>query len=249
MNRSKKLSVNKLYGKRKFITALTAIFGVIVAVIILLTYYGQNVGSFTVKLEDELYQRNIYISTDKDFETNKTARLEADSLKDAEKTTLTRINQTICKNTVGTCVGNKSSYLSYTFYLKNEGTETLDITETLKITKVKDNLDECSWVWYFEEDMLDENVVKEDEGTVYRKKDTNGPVNLNLDQDYPDQTEFINQDTVFNKDVKGVKPGEVKKITVITWIDANDKDAQNFKGNGAIRYTLTFSLYKEDDNR
>ena len=241
MNKSKKLSVNKLYGKRKFITTLTAIFGVIVAVIILLTYYGQNVGSFTVKLEDELYQRNIYISTDEKFET-KTARLEADSLKDAEKTTLTRINQSICRNTIGTCVGNKSSYLSYTFYLKNEGTETLDITETLKITKVKDNLDDCSWIWYFEGE--EDNL-----GTVYRKKDTKGPVNLNLDKDYPDKTDFLNQDTVFDKDVKGVKPGEVKRITIITWIESNDKDAQNFKGDGAIRYTLTFSLYKEDDHR
>lgn len=242
MRKSKNTKVSKLYGRKKLITSLTLIFGVIVAIIILLSYYGQNVGSFTVKLDDDLSERKIYLSLDENFET-KMARLEADSLDEATTVDLSRVHKNIARNTVGTTIGNNRSYLSYTFYMKNESTEAVDITETLKITKVKENLDDVSWIWYFSDQ-------DDTEGMMYHKENTEPPIDEKVAKNYPDvTTNFLDSDTVFTRDRMAVNPGEVRRITIITWIDANDPDIRNYDRAGAIRFTLTFTLYKEDNKR
>ena len=241
MKKSKNTKVSKLYGRKKLMTTLTVLFGVIVAIIIILSYYGQNVGSFTVKIDDDLSERKIYLSLDETFQT-KMSRLEADSLDDATATTYTRLNKDICRNTIGSTVGQNRSYVSFTFFLKNESTEAVDITETFKITKVKENLDDLAWVWYFDDQ-------EDTDGTVYTKENTEPYVDDNLLKDYPDTTSFLDSDTVFTKDRMAVAPNEVKRITVITWVDANDPDIKNYSASGAIRFTLTFTLYKEEVKR
>lgn len=233
--KQKELNVSKLYGKRKKIMLATVFLGVIIVIIILLTYYGQNVGSFSIKLEDDLKNCQIFISTDKDFNWY-TSRLEAESLKDASPTSKRFIKRNECLNS-GTNIGFNRGYISYTFYMKNMGTESIDIQEMLKVDKSTENLEEVAWVWLIEDD--------EDYG-VYHLKDSTIDENWGgyLD-DYSDSKEFESREVVMSKTIKKFRPGDVKKFTVITWIDGIDPDFNDNYKDGLIRFNLSFSVYKE----
>lgn len=235
--------VTGLYGrKKKTIISVTCILGILCAVIIIVTFYGQNVGTFSIKLGDDLKNRSIFLSTDPEFNWYN-SRLEADPLNDANLGNLPSILEKTCKRTNGTYISKNRDYISYTFYLKNLGIETVSVSQICRISgyeKTEEcNISDLSWFWYFEDD--------EENGTVYKRDDKNGGADY-WDEypQYPQTTAFIEDDVVYNKNLIDLKPGDVKKITLITWIEAADPDMTDYIADQKIRYELSFAVYDEE---
>ena len=70
--------------------------GIIVTFIALLivtfiTYYGQNAGNFVLSIDEDLKDRNVYMSETVDF-INPTAMLQADAVYDARDITYTNVS-------------------------------------------------------------------------------------------------------------------------------------------------------------
>lgn len=234
--------VKGLYGrKKKTIISITCFLGILCAIIIIITFYGQNVGTFSVKLGDDLKNRSIYVSTDPEFSWYN-SRLEADPLEDASAYTMMFVLQNECKKTNGSYIGTNKGYIGYTFYLKNLGTETVNVSQICRLSGYDEgsNIADVSWFWYFEDD--------EKDGIVYQKKDENVEEGYwdNLPEQYQNTTPFADDDVVYNKNIENLKPGDVKKITLITWIESNDPDMNEGLKNQKIRYELSFAVFGDE---
>lgn len=231
-----KLTVDKLYGKKKLILGLALLFGFLSAIIILVTYYGQNVGSYSIRLDGSLEDRKVFISTDPEFSWYN-SRLEADPVKNANATSMRFIRTDICKATNGSYVGANKGYISYTFYLKNMGAEAIDIDEIVQISSATQNLDDVSWLWYFEDD---------NSGTIYQKEDTNIPSDWSgYLSDYPETVKFESDTVILSKTIKNFMPNEVKKFTLIVWMESLDPNLSIDNSGGLIRFDVAFSIKRD----
>ncbi len=231
------ITIGKLYGKKKLIMLLTAIFGLLSSVIVVVTYYGQNVGSFSIKLDNALTDRQIAISSDKEFAWFD-SRLEAASCENATVTSYRFIRPEAVKANDGNYFGTNNAYVGYTFYMKNMGTDAVDIEEYINVSKSTKNLDQVSWIWYFEDDELD--------GKVYKKEDTLIPEGWDgYLPDYPQTINFLDDSQVAINQITNFLPGQVKKFTIIIWMEALDPDLSDANSGGLINFSVDFTV-KDD---
>ncbi|MCR5787016.1 MAG: hypothetical protein K6G28_04880 [Acholeplasmatales bacterium] len=232
------VTVKKIWTSKRIVTALMIVFMFLFAMIALLTYYGQNVGCFTISMSDKASNQSIYISTDPTFDTY-SPRLICDSLYQAKNIPYPIIKYERARATDGIYVSEDKSYIGYTFYLKNMGDETVSLKEQLSISQETKNVSSCCWLWEFEGD--NDNI-----GTIYQKEDKNYKA-------YPstyrsDNKEYFKSDTlVFSKNIEQLEPQEVLKVTLILWIEGEDPDCTDQILGGQINFNLEFTLVSESD--
>ena len=126
---------------------------------------------------------------------------------------------------------NGKNYLAYTFYLTNNGSETLDYNSRLQITGVAKSADEAMRVM----------VYKNGEPTVYAKH--------NMDDSALEDVvnfEFVDDKTVFNTASEGLKPGDVDKYTIVTWIEGDDPECIDDIMGGYVKLQWFFSVDGEE---
>ena len=122
---------------------------------------------------------------------------------------------------------NGKNYLAYTFYLTNNGSETLDYNSQLIITGVAKSADEAMRVM----------IYKNGEPTVYAKH--------NMDDSALEPLvnfEFVDDEIICNTSSEGLKPGDVDKYTIVTWIEGNDPECIDEIMGGFVKMQWLFSV-------
>lgn len=237
------VTVKKLWTKKRILNTLIAIFFALFIIIAIITYYGQNVGCFTISVTQKATDYAIYISDD-EFESW-SPRLICEPMKASSPTVQPIIKSNYVRNNRGTYKSNDKTYIGYTFWLKNmSSTETVNVKAKLTIAKATKGLENCSWVWFFDEE--DENST----GTIYQRKEelTDEQIASRPDRytGYQSTTQYEGDD-VFDKTYTNLQPGEVRKFTIILWTDSEDPDCTDDILNGQINYNLVFMLESEDE--
>lgn len=235
------VTVKKLWTKKRILNTLIAIFFILFVTTAVITYYGQNVGCFTVSVSQKATDYAIYISDD-EFESW-SPRLICEPMKASSPTIQPIIKSNYIRNNRGTYKSGDNTYIGYTFWLKNmSSTESVSVKTKLSVARSTQDLDECSWVWFFDES--DEN------GTIFQKTETLTDDQIkerpNRYENYASRTQYEG-DTVFERSYTNLKPGEVKKFTIILWTELEDPDCTDNIINGQINYNLEFMLESEDD--
>lgn len=130
---------------------------------------------------------------------------------------------------------NGENYLAYTFYLSNNGSETLCFDSTLRFTGIAKNADEALRVM----------IYKNGEPTIYAQKNRDdsqledivnfefveGADDLNL-EDY----------VIMNDTTDDIKPGDTVKYTIVTWIEGNDPECINDIMGGYVKMQWFFNI-------
>lgn len=235
------VTVKKIWTGKRIVSALLIVFIFIFAMIALLTYYGQNVGCFTISMSDKASNQSIYISTDPTFESY-SPRLICDSLYQAKNIPYPVIKYEYARQTDGVYVSEDKSYIGYTFYLKNMGDESVSLRETMTVNQETKNVSSCCWLWQFEGE--NDNV-----GTIYQKKDD---IPHEYESTYrQNRTEWgtskSDQNTVISKTIDNIEPQEIIKFTLILWIEGDDPDCNDDILGGQINFNLEFTLVSESD--
>lgn len=235
----KNIYVKDIYSpkkkKKKRLIISLCFTGILVTLIVILAYFGQNVGSFSIKLGDDLTSRQIFISEKEDFSWYD-SRLEAASVKEANVIMYPFIKAKECRNTDGSRIWENNSYVSYTFYLKNMGREIVNVMQQCSITGKNDGLELVTWLEYFEDD---------NEGIVYQGGNVPDKASDPFFERYPDPKLYdLENNIAYENKFYDLHPGDVKKFTLITWVDSQDPDLSEEILGGTIRFEIYFSLFR-----
>jgi len=117
------------------------------------------------------------------------------------------------------------NYIAYTFYLYNSGSESLNYSMTFNIDHEEKDLADTIRVRVYE----DSNSVP----ITYGREDSKaGDV----------FTSFESNDVVFTRDYEDFAINQVRKYSIVIWIDKYDPDTTNEKIAGALDFSIRFRV-------
>ncbi len=213
---------------------VTAALFLFVLLLYLFSLFSTQAGRFTVRSTDG--SRGLILSETVDF-TNYSAILEADPVESMDNIThswLEGSEMKLITETDGSHNGEKYSYLAYTFYVKNTGTEDIDYQASIDIEYVKLAVDEAVRVELF----------RNGESTVYAKSAKDGSVQV--DPEF-ETTPFVDAVTVCDYTREDFVVGEIDKYTVLVYLEGEDPECVNDILGGELKMSMTFHVPDEDE--
>jgi len=236
MRPSKALTVKRVFFRRGAITLGILITGIFSIILAILAWFGANTGNFIVLLGKEGFQKGIILSEQKDFSTEE-PRLYATIPEGVEfdNITFTDININDVKQTDGYFFDEEYStlFLGYTYYLKNNGESVVDITYRIEITEVYRNADEAIRVMLIEDDEIER---------IFQKADDPPQVYIGI----PETINFVDEKTVYVGTITDFKPGDVKKFSVIIWLEGQDNDCIDDLQRGMVKIRMRFDIDEDE---
>lgn len=231
---AKFLPVKKVILKKSTSSFLIIIFGLLSVIMYLLTLYGSSSGNFMIATDPDAYQRGIILSETGDFQDPKPL-LFADSLKGVDHCSFEYVQAYLDSILVtdGNFIDANKSFMAYTFYLKNNGQTSVDISFSYKIKECYRNVDEA--IRFL---LIENNEVKK----LYYKPDKH-----HVDYQYPEELELIEfyDSNVFNQTIIAFAPGQVKKYTIILYLEGPDKDCNDSLLGGSIKTEMNFRIIED----
>lgn len=208
----------------------TGIMSIAFAVI---TFYGQQSGNFVMSIDYDAYNRGIILSSDEDF-TNPSPRLMTDPIEDARDMTYSWLKLDEVQNTDGNFVDPDYDYVAYTFYLRNDGLETVDITYHIRMTEIYKGLDEAIRIL----------VIEDGVENMYQKLDK---LEAGEEPPYypsimPKTKLFVSDTIVARENFVKFEPGQIKKFSVIMWLEGYDPDTTDEVLGGRIKLQMNFAI-------
>ena len=225
----------KLRRRSTIVIIVTAFVSVSV---VLLTIYGANVGNFVITVEEN-FQLSLALSENNDFTDPKTM-LSAPGIRKLNNSTYEYLPYEI-----GVLDGGEtddSTYMAYSFYLKNVNDVTIDYNMEISIRNVYKNIDYAMWFM----------VIKDGERTVYAKPKTDGFGEVLIGSDgkvspedagghYKDLTvPFKSQVVIAQEKFTGFRPYEVSRFTVIMWLEGHDPECVDEIKGGTMQLDMRF---------
>jgi len=237
---------HNLSVRKKVTTRALGVLAILIALIVALTYYGQQVGNFVIRVE-HAKQQGLSLSVHED-KSSPTERLVATPLKDCIDACYQMIPEDI-EEGMGSKNDPDGRYLAYSFYLLNGGTMATNYTMRFDLIQATKDIDSILRV------MIIQDGVK----VFYSKADQNTEVNggdsgrgepirgttLEGVQDIEQTIAFRDNATICKKLYNDFQIGESTKFTIVMWLDGFDD--QNPDGNrdmlgAALRTEINFSI-------
>lgn len=198
----------------------------VVAVLFLIAFSQEKMGNFTINLNRlELYRRGIAISDTGNFK-NATARLTANSVKDATNISIEDLPKNLDKKEGS---HNGKNYMAYTYYVRNAGKE--DLGYIAKIT-----MDSCA---KGAEDAVRVAVWKNGKRTVYAKAAKNGKAEKGCKK-------FKSKDIVCQYKEDKFLVGNVDKYTIVIWMEGDDPECVDSIIGGSVQFSMNIDSDYDD---
>ncbi len=233
MKYNKVIKAEKALKRNKFFRIGMILSGLLSLAFGVVTFYGQDSGNFIMSIDKESYNRGIILSTDDTFEFPQ-AQLLSDPVEEARDLTYRWLKLDEVSEANGNYSDPDFDYVAYTFYIKNDGNETVNVSYHIKITDVFNRMDEAVRVL----------VIIDGQEVLYQKEDQK-----NSDGEYPIYppsipkadyflTDLIVARTTFNH----FEPEDVKKVSVLIWLEGYDPDTTDEILGGMIKMEMIFSI-------
>lgn len=120
---------------------------------------------------------------------------------------------------------NGENYIAYTFYIENEGDETIHYWYEIDIDDVVKDVDEAIRV----------AVFLNGEKTVYAKK--NSKTNEPEEETKP----FKDEEKVFLEQRRDFKSGEIDKFTIVIWVEGDDPECRDNLIGGEMKMHMVIT--------
>lgn len=194
---------------------LTILFIVLIFAFIILNVLYKG-GKFTVSLDPRLaLDSKIVIYEDNELKEPQ-KKLSARDMEFMDNISIDWIPKDI-DNYNGS--HNGENYIAYTFYIENEGEETINYWYSIIIDDVIKNVDEASRVM----------IYLNGEKTVYAK------LNSYTKEEEIGTKAFYDKDTAVLEQRKDFSPGMVDKFTIVIWLEGDDPDCTDNILGGEIK--------------
>ena len=106
---------------------------------------------------------------------------------------------------------NGDNYIAHSFYLENQGEETINYWYSVEVDDIVKNVDDAARIM----------IYINDDVNVYAKK---SPITGKPEKD---TTEFRDDETIILEKRDGLNPGERDKVTVVIWLEGDDPECVN----------------------
>lgn len=233
MRLSKVLGFKRARVRNRIFTLGVIITGMLSIAFAIVTFYGQNAGNFVISVDKIAQNRGIILSTEPNFRVP-SARLMSDPISEARDMTYSWLKIEEVSATYGNYKDIDYDYVAYTFYILNHGSESVDVSYHIRITDVFNNLDEAVRIL----------VIEDGVQTMYQKPDAldeygNPPY---YPASLPEGVDFLSDTIVMRKLFTNFKPDDVKKFSVLVWLEGYDPNTTDDILGGMIKLQMNFSI-------
>jgi len=127
----------------RFLTLGVIISGLLSLGFGVVTFYGLSTGSFVISMNEEAVAKGIQLSEHPLFpEESATSRLYVDPKEESDEATYSYLEIAEAQANDGLYDDDDADYLAYSFYVRNNGLEMINLTYEINIVEVSKNLDE-----------------------------------------------------------------------------------------------------------
>lgn len=211
---AEKVHKKKIFSKISRITLLLLLL--VVSSVYLILYVVYNESSFTINVDKDMLKSSIFLTEDGTLE-NKTRKLTANAAEYMDNISVNWISEDIDVEATGS--HNGENYFAYTFYLVNNGENSINYWYEIAIDDIIKDLDKAIRVM----------VYHNGEKTIYAKP--------NEQTGLPEvgTKKFYSSDIAVLVERKNFSPGESDRFTVVVWIEGDDPDCNNELLGGGIK--------------
>jgi hypothetical protein len=122
---------------------------------------------------------------------------------------------------------NGENYIAHSFYLENQGEETINYWYSVQIDDIIKNVDDAARIM----------IYINDDRAVYAKK---SPITGKPEDG---TKEFRSDDTIILEKRDGLNPGERDKVTIVIWLEGDDPECVNAILGGEMK--MHMDIYEE----
>ncbi|MBR4554535.1 MAG: hypothetical protein IKO27_02970 [Ruminococcus sp.] len=208
----------------RILALLAIILIAIVAIAYAIAYFYDKYGSFTVKINKyDMMRQGLTLSEIPEFE-NTISVLNADIVYD-----MTNISGKDLPDNLDMINGshNGESYIAYTFYLINAGSDTVTYEGQMNIENVTQGVDEAVRI----------AVYQNGEKTIYGKTKSNGS-----GKESDCDSEFLSSTIVMKTKHEDFEPKAKDKFTIVIWLEGNDPDCLDDLIGGTMKLGMEFKI-------
>lgn len=215
-----KTTSNKIY-KRDFRIRLIRLALLILLLFLVLLYFILSMiydaGNFTVILDKNLNWEKGIVIYENSSEKVVSRRLEATGIDGMDNISINWLPENL--DTAAEGSHNGDNYIAYTFYVENEGKESINYWYSILVDDVILNVDEAIRVM----------VYLNGEQTVY------GKLNGFTEKAEEGTKAFYSDDTVMLESRQDFAPGAIDKFTIVIFIEGDDPDCTNALLGGEMK--------------
>lgn len=232
-------------AKMRFVSRLVFSFcALTLGSLYVFSYYGQQVGDFTIDLSQELYiDKTMVLSEAIDF-NSKNSRLVAVPLGNVnpigyyDEPEKLPIEIESAMNVFDNGSNNGFNHFAYTFYAKNDGDENFSYNLAVYIEDAKNNVDSAIRIMIIrEQDVADKKIKRTD---VYAKpQGTHGEF---PGEPEPGSKAFISSKKIIDNNRYDFNAGQIDKYTVVMWLHGEDPDCVDIPGRSIRGGQITVSM-------
>ena len=266
---SKDIASQVRWKRRAGITLIVLVL--VLLLLFIISWLLTTIGDLVISVDSGAAKKGISISESEDGDG--TTKLSANMVKDVTNITYDWLPATLDLEADGS--HNGRNYLAYTFYLHNNGKETVDYQSMLQSVKAAKDADEAVRIMVYRNG---EPAVyaKENRGLtsadgspesfekLFKKEIPEGyqpptpeeieqaaklPQNKELvnhtDEELPIES-FVDSKTVFINDVVGLEPGQTDKYTIVMWIEGEDPECLDVIRDGYVKLMWFFNVADEE---
>jgi hypothetical protein len=244
-----------------WLATLLGLLSLMLTVIMVFAVVQQMRGHFTVNLSSGMFKKGFSLSETADFE-NSTTQLFASPAEDVPCISINQIPITIDE----VDGSHNDLYFAYTFYLRNEGDDTVDYTWSLQLNSESEGVSNAIWIMLFKNGKMrfyakaDQTTGKAEALPAY-DDDSRGYINLPIMSLEPESDQFqivsqsgsityyrvvpdtfVDDVTIANGTVMGCDPMSVDKYSVILWLEGDDPDCTDSTIGGHLGVEMNFRL-------
>lgn len=232
--------------KLKVITQLgIAIIVLIISVLLVLSYFGQNVGSFTISLHNDMYTKGLSLSENIDF-NKPSSRLAADVLHDAypigqvgypaEFPNVIKLEEIV--NFEG--AKNGRDYMAYSFYIRNASDEMVNYSYSVTIESTLKGVDEAIRIAIITAENAEKTPINLDDMKVYAKRQSDRGIFPGEPE--PGSIPFYSRDKVNYDERFDFEMGEIDRFIILLWLHGEDPDCNDSIIEGSIKLSMKFNI-------
>lgn len=202
---------------------IISLFLIIIYFLLRLMYNG---GAFTVALDDNLSKSSGLVMYDSLNTKQERKILKADDTEYVDNISINWLPANI--NNEGEGSHNGENYIAYTFYIENQGADTINYWYSITIDDVIKNADRAIRVM----------VYRNEEKTVYaRPNETTGNAETGT-------AAFNSNIDVVTTQRKEFKSGDIDKFTIVIWIEGDDPDCVDAIIGGEVKMHMDITAEK-----